>query len=114
MKALGDITTKAEMMTDSGEFLVSDDGHVENSSGGSGNAGNIKIESTEGSIDTKAGSVSARSVSGNGGAIDLDAGGDITTQYLYSYSDSSSGNSGNGGAIDLDAGGDITTQSLYS
>ncbi|MDE5079854.1 MAG: filamentous hemagglutinin, partial [Trichodesmium sp. St18_bin1] len=44
----------------------------------------------------------------------MDAGGDITTQYLYSSSASSSGNSGNGGAIDLDAGGNITTSSLDS
>ncbi|MDE5085094.1 MAG: proprotein convertase P-domain-containing protein, partial [Trichodesmium sp. St18_bin1] len=115
MKALGDITTKAEMMTDSGKFLVNDYGNVENSSGGGGNAGNIKIESTEGSIDTTAGSVSARSVSGKGGEISISTiSGNIETQSLDSRSNSWSGNSGNGGAIDLDAGGDITTQDLNS
>ena len=93
MKALGDITTKAEMMTDSGEFVVNDY-NVEKSSGGSGNAGNIKIESTEGSIDTTAGLVSARSVSGKGGEISISTtSGNITTQDLDSSSSSSSSNS---------------------
>ena len=41
------------------------------------------------------------------------AGGNITTQALQSYSEST-GNSGDGGAISLDAGGNINTEILES
>nr|WP_293120301.1 CHAT domain-containing protein [Okeania sp. SIO1I7] len=122
IKAAGDITT-AEITTDSGELIFNEEyGYIERTSGGSGNAGQISIESTRGSIDTTAGSLFARSVSGNGGNITISAmSGDITTQSLnsssssYFYSSSDEVNLGNGGDITISAmSGDITTQSLNS
>ncbi|GGA30808.1 CHAT domain-containing protein [Okeania sp. KiyG1] len=52
--------------------------------------------------------------SGNGGAISVSAGGDISTASLASFSNSQRGNSGNGGAISVFAEGDISTASLDS
>ncbi|MDY7006927.1 MAG: CHAT domain-containing protein [Cyanobacteriota bacterium] len=106
IEAVGDITT-AEIITNSGEFFVVSEG--EQGNGGSGNAGQINIESTAGSIDTTAGSLFARSVFGDGGAISLVAEGDIATKSI-----SNDGESGNGGAISLEAGGNITTEDLNS
>ncbi|MDT9340037.1 hypothetical protein VV11_011425, partial [Trichodesmium erythraeum 21-75] len=60
------------------------------------------------------GNINTSSSDGNGGDINLKAGGDITTQYLDSSSDSSSGNSRNGGDINLEAGGNIKTRYLDS
>ncbi|MGD1808771.1 proprotein convertase P-domain-containing protein, partial [Dapis sp. BLCC M126] len=103
IKAVGDITT-AEIITDAGKF------EEFTAQGGSGNAGSINIESTEGSIDTTATSVFARSVSGNGGAISLDAGDYITTAEVYSASQQ-----GDGGDIAISAQtGDINTTSFTS
>ncbi len=51
------------------------------------------------------------SLSGNGGDITLNAGGNISTQNIDS---SSSSFSGNGGDITLNAGGNITTQNIDS
>ncbi|NEN89014.1 MAG: CHAT domain-containing protein [Okeania sp. SIO3H1] len=106
IEAVGDITT-AEIITNSGEFFVLLEG--EQGNGGSGNAGQINIESTTGSIDTTTGSLFARSVFGDGGAISLVAEGDIATKSI-----SNDGESGNGGAISLQAGGNITTEDLNS
>ncbi|NET11872.1 MAG: CHAT domain-containing protein [Okeania sp. SIO1H6] len=112
INAVGDITT-AEIITNSGEFIVDEFGREE-TNGGSGNAGNISIESTTGSIDTTIGSVFARSVSGNGGNITLDAGANIEMASLDSSSQASEGNSGNGGNIILDAEGNIEMASVDS
>ncbi len=102
IKAVEDITT-AEIITDSGEvvnFTIND---------GSGNAGQISIESKEGSINT-AGSLFARSLSGDGGDVTLSTQtGDITTEAL----DSRSYDRGDGGDITISTQtGDITTEGL--
>jgi filamentous hemagglutinin family protein len=111
---------------------------------GSGNGGNISLISTGGGIDTTKGTtpsegkanLDSRSEDGNGGAIALEANGNITTGFLGSFSsgagnagninitskngaiDTSTieakafGTSGNGGAIALTAAGDITPGGL--
>ncbi|NEQ39602.1 MAG: filamentous hemagglutinin N-terminal domain-containing protein, partial [Okeania sp. SIO3I5] len=119
IKAAGDVTTTS-IFTDSGAFTISQPvpGSLEfltGTNGGSGNAGNITINSTAGSIDTTVGplgltegSLKARSVLGNGGNITLTAEGDIITQQVESFSSSmSERNLGNGGDITMTAGGDI-------
>ncbi|MGB3513496.1 MAG: proprotein convertase P-domain-containing protein, partial [Microcoleaceae cyanobacterium] len=114
IEAAADITT-ADIITDSGEFLVSEFlGTIDETKGDSSNAGKISIESTAGSIDTTAGTISALSVSGDGGHITLTAEGDIKTEEIVSYSVSLESNSGNGGDITLNAGSEINTASLNS
>jgi hypothetical protein len=76
--------------------------------GGVGNGGNISLTSTAGAINTKAGSLDARTTSGKSGAIALQARNDTTTANLISYAQN--GNAGNislistAGAIDTKAG----------
>ncbi|NEO53850.1 MAG: CHAT domain-containing protein [Okeania sp. SIO3B5] len=122
INAVGDIST-AEIITNSGEFFVNEDGITE--TGGSGNAGSISIESTGGSIDTTGGLIFAGSGSGDGGEINLTAQGDITTADINSSSESGIENfdsdaanielkSGNGGAINLTTEGSITTGNINS
>ncbi|MDE5080667.1 MAG: filamentous hemagglutinin, partial [Trichodesmium sp. St18_bin1] len=65
--------------------------------------GNITIQQHEFYSGLYSFSYSKSGNSGNGGAIDLDADGNITVQELYSFSYSSSGNSGKGGDITLNA-----------
>ncbi|NEO55097.1 MAG: filamentous hemagglutinin N-terminal domain-containing protein, partial [Okeania sp. SIO3B5] len=87
-----------------------------NSSSSDGDGGAIALDAG-GDITTASlysPSFSFASNSGNGGEISLEAGGDIKTESLNSYFSSSIGNSGNGGEISLEAGGNITTKSLYS
>ncbi|NJL81740.1 MAG: hypothetical protein HC917_28745, partial [Richelia sp. SM2_1_7] len=80
-----------------------------------GKAGNIFIKAG-GDISTgilNSSSSSSSGNAGNGGAISLNAGGDIVDSTGATILDSSSlsfrGNAGNGGAITLNAGGDIST-----
>ncbi|MDJ0553700.1 MAG: CHAT domain-containing protein [Microcoleaceae cyanobacterium MO_207.B10] len=117
LKAAGDISTRG-INASSGvlEFVFNEElGTSEKvTTGGSGNGGRISIESTSGSINTTTGSLLARSVSGNGGAIFLEAGGDIATASLNSSSDSTQGNSGDGGDISLEAEGNIATEFIDS
>ncbi|NEQ36327.1 MAG: CHAT domain-containing protein [Okeania sp. SIO3I5] len=112
IEATGDINT-VEIIADTGEFVANEDGLISESRGGSGNAGNISIESKEGSINTTD-AISARSVSGDGGNIDIIAESDITTEGINSYSHSDESNSGNGGVISLSAGDNIKTGWIYS
>ena len=63
----------------------------------------ITLTSTNGSIDTSAGTLDTRSAS-DGGDITLTANnGNITASTLYSFSQATSGNAGNGGNITLNA-----------
>src|SRR5919199_2553949 len=71
-----------------------------------GNAGNITLESTGGSINTSASSLNASSLTGNGGSIFLGAnaiatGGITTSSFL-----------GNGGGVTLYAAGNISTGNI--
>ncbi|MEQ9549240.1 MAG: CHAT domain-containing protein [Coleofasciculus sp. G3-WIS-01] len=98
--------------------------------------GEINLTSTAGSIDTNAGTLFTSSDNGTGGAIALDAAGDIITADVLTNGaegsgeikltsssgsidttegtiDSSSDNS-DGGAISLEAAGDITTSDIIS
>ena len=97
-----------------------------------GDAGNITINSSEGNIDTTAGTLRARSNLENGGSIDLTAAGNINTGTITTVSENQNGGnitlnstggeintsqgvlrasseSGNGGTIRLTATGNITT-----
>jgi len=104
---------------------------------GSGRGGDISIKSG-GEIDTTSGSLSSDSSQGNGGAITLNAFGDIKTGFISSYSsgtgnggdielNSSNGeidttlgaldsysSQGNGGSVTLTAFGDINTSNISS
>ncbi len=71
---------------------------------GIGNGGNISLTSTQGAIDTKAGTLYSFSDNGNGGAVSLQALNNITTGNISSFSQE-----GNGGDIALDANGSINT-----
>ena len=88
LEAAEDITT-ADIITESGEFFVNENG-TEESNSGSGNAGSISIESTAGSIDTE-GSLKARSVSGNGANVEIKALQDISTAEITTESEQSAG-----------------------
>ncbi|MEQ9355357.1 CHAT domain-containing protein [Coleofasciculus chthonoplastes] len=70
---------------------------------GEGFGGNITITSSNGSIDTSAGTLNSSSENGTSGAIVLDAADEINASEI----DSSSTN-GSGGKIDLSAGNQIT------
>ncbi|MEQ8968968.1 MAG: hypothetical protein RIE73_01060 [Coleofasciculus sp. C1-SOL-03] len=70
---------------------------------GEGFGGNITITSSNGSIDTSAGTLNSSSENGASGAIVLDAADEINASAI----DSSSTN-GSGGKIDLSAGNQIT------
>jgi filamentous hemagglutinin family protein len=93
----------------------------------------ITITSNSGTIDTSAGILDTSSTTGNGGAIALSAGGDITTGDMNangelrggdislissSAIDTSQGtlnsvaSNGSGGAINFSANGDITTETM--
>jgi filamentous hemagglutinin family protein len=96
---------------------------IDTSRSDGGNGGNITLSAAKGNItvtgNLNSSSSSSFGNSGNGGAIALTAGGNITTNDLFSASESTSFSrsvsysysvSGNGGAISLTAGGDITTK----
>lgn len=70
--------------------------------------GDITLKSTgsSGAIDTTSGNIISNSVSGSGGAIALNASGDITTSIIDSSAAASIA-----GAVSLNAGGDIATSS---
>ncbi|MBD2199968.1 MULTISPECIES: CHAT domain-containing protein [Calothrix] len=83
-----------------------------------GNAGNITITSTTGSINTTAGSLESTAVtpgndvSGNGGAITLTAASNISTNALFSFS---YGTGSNGGNININStGGSVNVISAES
>jgi filamentous hemagglutinin family protein len=97
------------------------------------NSGSLTLNATNGNIST--GNLNTANDFGAGGEIILDATGDITTVNVNSFSFSSEGNGGainldaggnlsvnhidsssegNGGAINLDAGGNISTGTLSS
>ncbi|MEQ9355804.1 CHAT domain-containing protein [Coleofasciculus chthonoplastes] len=100
--------------------------------GGNGDAGNITIDSAEGSINID--NIVASSLNGNGSTVKLTAPGDIFTAAITSSSESGTGgtiilnsdgiidttagdldsstNNGNGGTIILDAPGDIKTAGI--
>ncbi|MBD2482809.1 CHAT domain-containing protein [Planktothrix sp. FACHB-1365] len=98
-------------------------GYISSSIYGAGDAGNIKIESTAGSINTTQGDISSSSSTGNAGNITLLASGDIQTSNIHSSS-AFLGNAGNiqiestAGSINTTQGdisslqGDITSSSL--
>ncbi|MGB7441160.1 MAG: filamentous hemagglutinin N-terminal domain-containing protein [Coleofasciculaceae cyanobacterium] len=100
----GDVsTTVAE-----GELLVDfqAEGNI-STRGITTSGGSINLNSTGGAIAAN-GSLKSSSNFGNGGAITLTAGDDITTTgYIQSHSDSEDGD---GGAIVLTAGGNISTE----
>ncbi|EDX78711.1 haemagglutination activity domain protein [Coleofasciculus chthonoplastes PCC 7420] len=99
---------------------------------GNGDAGNITIDSEEGSISVD--NIFANSLSGNGGTVKLIAPGNVFTAAITSGSESGTGgtiilesdgiidttagdldsstNNGNGGTIKLDAPGDIKTAGI--
>jgi filamentous hemagglutinin family protein len=103
--------------------LISTNGQQQNSDSilptNAANGGVISLSAANGSIttgDLYSYSYSQFGSAGDGGAITLNAGGDITTDNLNSSSSSNSksGSSGNGGAITFNAGGDITLEALNS
>ncbi|MBN4004311.1 filamentous hemagglutinin N-terminal domain-containing protein [Nostoc sp. LPT] len=79
------------------------------------NGGRIDINSA-GAITTNGQTLNSRNGKNNGGEISLKAtNGNINTGNLFSYSFSTSSNTGNGGAISLKAtNGNINTDELYS
>jgi filamentous hemagglutinin family protein len=79
------------------------------------NGGRIDINST-GAISTNGQTLNARDGANNGGEISLKAtNGNITTGDLLSYSYSDSGSTGNGGVINLEANnGNIIISDLFS
>ncbi|MBD1925009.1 CHAT domain-containing protein [Trichocoleus sp. FACHB-90] len=105
-----------------------------NAATGAGDAGEINLISTQGTINTQ-GALNSSSVSGSGGKIELAANNNITTAKVDSFSVNGTGGNitvnstagginttgelktasgGNGGAIALSAFGDITTDKLSS
>ncbi|MEQ8968967.1 MAG: filamentous hemagglutinin N-terminal domain-containing protein [Coleofasciculus sp. C1-SOL-03] len=103
--------------------------YVINANGG--NAGNISMTSTEGSINTSAGQILATTPADKGGQVSLMAPGDIITARIDASGNQSAGNinltstagaidasagdlstssdNGDGGSVTLEAGGDIST-----
>ena len=59
--------------------------------GGSGNAGDINIFSTNGLIDTTGGPIFSQSINGLGGNVTLDAAGDITAGNIIATSNNAAG-----------------------
>ncbi|WP_446395443.1 CHAT domain-containing protein [Coleofasciculus sp. E1-EBD-02] len=93
----GNITFKA------GGDIIAEAGIFAGVSFGEGFGGDITITSSNGSIDTSAGTLNSSSENGTSGAIVLDAADEINASEI----DSSSTN-GSGGKIDLSAGNQIT------
>ncbi|MBD1809276.1 CHAT domain-containing protein [Microcoleus sp. FACHB-SPT15] len=86
-------------------------------SSGAGNGNSITLTSTQGAIDTTAGSLnSAAGGTGNGGAIAISSNGNITTDRVETSAlNYVSGNSGSSGAISLISdNGSISTGELLS
>ncbi len=103
---------------------------------GAQGSGDIKLTTSNGNIDTIRGTLDSSSDKGNGGAIALDAAGNITTADILSNGAQGSGDiklttsngnidtidgtldsssdKGNGGAIALDAAGDIKASEIDS
>jgi filamentous hemagglutinin family protein len=75
--------------------------------------GAISLNAIDGNIST-ANLLSFSSSVRDGGAITLNANGNITTQWVNSSSFPGSGNAGSGGAITLNANGNINAASLIS
>ncbi len=88
--------------------------------GNSATGGNITINSTSGSINTgnllsSSGNNLQFGNSGNGGAIDLQANGNITTAVVQSASVARQGTSATGGNVRINStGGSINTSSIFS
>ncbi|NER49969.1 MAG: filamentous hemagglutinin N-terminal domain-containing protein, partial [Symploca sp. SIO1A3] len=74
-----------------------------------GNSGEISLKSNNGGIDTTAGALFSGSITGNGAAITVAAGGDITTGNI-----SSASQDGNAGEIALTADSNITIEDIQS
>ena len=117
-------------------------GNINSEAAGTGNGGNITLNSTTGVIDTTQGNISSQirndsGGTGNGGAIAINAKGDIRTAFLDSSAESGKGSlikltstngainttqgtlfsdsrSGNAGGILFEAFNDITTGNINS
>ncbi|MEQ9369419.1 MAG: CHAT domain-containing protein [Coleofasciculus chthonoplastes F3-SA18-01] len=113
LQASGDITTIENFLVDlvdpNNIPVVSDkaDASINASVSvyGSGNGGQISLISTNGSINTSSGDILSVTPDGRGGAVTLEAGGDITVKSIGSYVNPT----GDAGSITLQAGGNITT-----
>jgi filamentous hemagglutinin family protein len=112
--ATGPITSSATA-GNSGAIAISAQGNITTadvltSTVGPGNGGDISLTSRSGSINAAGGILDTRATSGNGGAIALNAQGNITATDILS-----SANSGAGGAIALTSrNGAIATNNLNS
>jgi len=107
----GSVTLTATGDINTASIDVYPDNPAGNLPGNLSNSGNISITSSNGSIDTSAGILSANSSSGNPGTIQLSApSGNITTARLSSSS--VRGDGGATGTIKLTAGGLIDTSRI--
>ncbi|NEO53856.1 MAG: CHAT domain-containing protein [Okeania sp. SIO3B5] len=80
-------------------------GNIDSRSDGSGQGGNITLESTNGNIDTTGGEIVSKSQAGNAGSVNIKAVGDINTGNIDSQTQG-----GQGGDITLEStGGNIDT-----
>ncbi|MDY7005092.1 MAG: filamentous hemagglutinin N-terminal domain-containing protein, partial [Cyanobacteriota bacterium] len=59
-------------------------GYIDSRSDGSGNGGNITLESTGGNVDTSSEELASFSVGGNGGNVSITSNGDIKTADIFS------------------------------
>ncbi|NEN88041.1 MAG: filamentous hemagglutinin N-terminal domain-containing protein, partial [Okeania sp. SIO3H1] len=77
-------------------------GYIDSRSDGSGNGGNITLESTGGNIDTSSEELASFSVGGNGGNVSITSNGDIKTADIFSSA-----------GEPLDAEGDLANSSPF-
>ncbi|NEQ75446.1 MAG: CHAT domain-containing protein [Okeania sp. SIO2C9] len=92
---------------DGGNVTITSDrnlktGYIDSRSDGSGNGGNITLESTGGNIDTSSEELASFSVEGNGGNVSITSNGDIKTADIFSSA-----------GEPLDAEGDLTNSSPF-
>ncbi|MGD1807280.1 beta strand repeat-containing protein, partial [Dapis sp. BLCC M126] len=80
----------------SGNLMTAD---IDSRSNGSGQGGNISLESTGGSVDTSGGELSSFSELGNAGGVNITSSGNLTASGI----DSRSNGSGQGGSISLES-----------
>ncbi|NET40421.1 CHAT domain-containing protein [Okeania sp. SIO2B3] len=77
-------------------------GYIDSRSEGSGNGGNITLESTGGNVDTSSEELASFSVRGNAGNVSITSNGDIKTADIFSSA-----------GEPLDADGDLTNSSPF-
>ncbi|NET27712.1 filamentous hemagglutinin N-terminal domain-containing protein, partial [Okeania sp. SIO1I7] len=77
-------------------------GYIDSRSEGSGNGGNITLESTGGNIDTSSEELASFSVRGNGGNVSITSNGDLKTADIFSSA-----------GEPLDAEGDLANSSPF-